>query len=173
VALEAPAAKFARPIPVRGARDVDLPGYAPPNPTRSFARGYTAHVNDFTDKFVARGAAKRMVSAENFYVGVADSGEADPDQRPAGPQLRQWLQDALQFSGSNLERQHSLYRTRYTERPDRRTTSAEVERERSSGRGGGRERRREEFQTVADHGLDGRDHRREDFVGRHLARMRG
>ncbi len=52
-----------------------------------------AHVDDFADEFVAGRSAKIVVAAKDFDVGVADAGEADADESPAGAEARQWLAD--------------------------------------------------------------------------------
>ena len=45
--------------------------------------------DDFADEFVAEHAMKIVVAAEDFDVGVADSGEAHADESPAGAKARQ------------------------------------------------------------------------------------
>ena len=52
-----------------------------------------AHIYHFSDEFVAWRSAKIVVAAEDFDVGVADAGEADADQSPAGAEARHWFAD--------------------------------------------------------------------------------
>jgi hypothetical protein len=55
-----------------------------------------ADVHYFADEFVAGRAAKIVVAAEDFDVGVADAGEAYADESPAAAEARQWLADGAE-----------------------------------------------------------------------------
>jgi hypothetical protein len=52
-----------------------------------------ANIHHFADEFVAGRSAKIVVAAEDFDVGVADAGEADAYESPAGAEGWQWLAD--------------------------------------------------------------------------------
>ena len=58
---------------------------------------------------MAGDAAKRVVAAQNFHIGVADSGEAHFDQRPARAEarLRFFYGDKLMIS--DREREHEVF----------------------------------------------------------------
>src|SRR5262249_24368790 len=64
------------------AGDIDFPCYAFSDP-RAFHRcRNTSDFHNFTDKFVTRRAAKAVIAAKNFDIGVANPCETDFDERP-------------------------------------------------------------------------------------------
>jgi len=73
------------------ARDVDFAHYAFPNPAVSRSFGNSGDFDDFADKFMARRAAKAVVTTKNFDVGIAYPGETHSDLRPAGAETRRFL----------------------------------------------------------------------------------
>jgi hypothetical protein len=102
----APTKRADGPQPVGGARDVDFSCDPATDPARSLVRGDTADFGNLADEFMAGSAAKRVVSAQNFEVGIADSGKTYANQSPARPQLRQRLRDRFQFSVGDLKGPH-------------------------------------------------------------------
>src|SRR3989441_12656047 len=61
--------------------DIDFAHDAPTDPARVFVRG-AAQVLHFTDKFVAGGSPKVVITAQNLDVGIADSCQAPLNQGP-------------------------------------------------------------------------------------------
>ena len=87
VGFEPTPAEFAdRTITVGGARDVDFAGDAVADPAGSLGFREAQDLGHFADEFVARSATKRVVAAQDFHIGVADSGKTDAHSRPAAPQ---------------------------------------------------------------------------------------
>src|SRR5258707_2862494 len=83
------AAKDARRfIPVSRTRYVDIAHDTAANPASLLPRRNPANLRDFAHKFVPRRAAKIMIAAQNPNVGIADSGESHPHQRPPRTHLR-------------------------------------------------------------------------------------
>ena len=68
------------------ARDIDFSGDALSYPSILNGRGYASNVLHFADKLVAWCSAKIVVTAQNFDIGIADSGEPHAYQCPARPQ---------------------------------------------------------------------------------------
>ena len=69
------------------AGDVDFAHDTFAQPAFLFVGPDACDVLYLADKFVARGAAKTVVAAENFDVCVTDASEMDTNERPAGPQF--------------------------------------------------------------------------------------
>jgi hypothetical protein len=72
--LETAAAKSADgAVAMGGAGDVDFAGDSFPDPAVALARGNAAHFGNYAYEFVSGNAAKSVIAAQNFDVGVADS----------------------------------------------------------------------------------------------------
>jgi len=69
------------------AGDIDFTNDAFAQPAFLFVRANACNVLHFSDKFMSRSAAKIVVAAQDFDVGVADAGETNADKRPAAPQI--------------------------------------------------------------------------------------
>ena len=69
------------------AGDIDFTHDAFAQPSFLFVRANTCNVLHFSDKFMPRSAAKIVVAAQDFDVGVADAGKTNADKRPAAPQI--------------------------------------------------------------------------------------
>jgi hypothetical protein len=92
VAWEAAFAVGADRAKAQGAAgNIDFTRDALAGPAILFARAHAGEVVHFADEFVPWRAAKVVVAAENFDVGVADASEADADERPPAPQFRNRL----------------------------------------------------------------------------------
>src|SRR5262249_35799609 len=88
VADESPPAKLAKSIKAQSAAtDIDLANHPLAQP--AFLLGKRSrHLCDFTDKLVARRAEKVVIAAQNLDIRVANAGQANADERPAGTQSR-------------------------------------------------------------------------------------
>ena len=53
--------------------------------------GDARYFHDFADKLMPRRATELVIAAQDLHVGIADSREANANQRPAGAQPRQRL----------------------------------------------------------------------------------
>jgi hypothetical protein len=110
MSFEATAAKCAdRPIVVRGTGNVDFAGNAFAEPFRFFFCGKAINGGDFADEFVAGNSAKGVIAAKDLHVGVADAGEENAHERPAGTELRERLVSSDEFFISNREGQHGMF----------------------------------------------------------------
>jgi hypothetical protein len=68
-----------------GARNIDFTDNAPPHPVFIAC---ASNPHDITHEFVAERAVKIVIAAQDFNIGIADSRQANADQRPPGPQAR-------------------------------------------------------------------------------------
>jgi hypothetical protein len=92
VCFQSAAAKFAEWAESEsGAGDINFAGDAAAWPAFLFMAWRAAHIHHFSDEFVAGRSAKIVVAAEDFDVGVADAGEADADESPAGAEGWGWF----------------------------------------------------------------------------------
>jgi hypothetical protein len=108
--LQAPAAEIANgPVIVSWARNIDFARNAFAEPALPRCRGNAGHLDDFANEFMARYAAKLMIAAENFHVGITNPRQTHANEGPARPQLRNWTPDLAQFSVSRKEGQQLLF----------------------------------------------------------------
>jgi hypothetical protein len=68
------------------AGDVDLAYDALSNPVLPLDRR-TGDIRHFTDKFMTWCATERVIPPEYFEVGIANAGETDTNESPAGPKF--------------------------------------------------------------------------------------
>src|SRR5262245_8963229 len=95
-------AKFADGMKAESpAADIDFTNDALAEP--AFLGSRARDVHHFADEFVSRRAAKVVVAADNFYVGVADAGQANADKCPVRPQLWNRLANQRQLSIADKE----------------------------------------------------------------------
>src|SRR5713226_2104586 len=90
------------------ARDIDFPADFAAKPLLLYGCRNASYLLDLADKLMARRAAEFVVAAKNFHIGVADTRQPHANQRPPGPQLRQWLRGCLQFSISTRQESTGL-----------------------------------------------------------------
>ena len=106
VRFQAAAAKTAQRAETEcRAADIDFAHDAPADPARAFERG-AAHVFYFTDKFVAGGSPKVVITAQNLDVGIADACQAHLNQGPPGPEPWKRLVRANKASVADGEGKH-------------------------------------------------------------------
>src|SRR5262249_21737491 len=95
-----------RPITIRRAADIDLPADPPSKPFPAHTRRIPSDLRYFTNEFMPRNAAKRMVAVQNLHIRIADTRHPDPHKRPVPPQRRYRRVHLFQFAVGRSKRQH-------------------------------------------------------------------
>src|SRR5208282_1025983 len=102
----APAERAQRLVAIGGAGHIDFACHALAHPALSCFGGDARNLHDFADKFMPRRAAKLVIAAQDFHVGIADSREPHADESPTRAQPRQRLLHREETIFGDLKREY-------------------------------------------------------------------